>query len=823
MKPHGDVSLWERSRRRPGEPLRDLSDAIAQALGQSPFEAELHRSVQNAGRLTGVVGCRPEDEDYGYCGINAAFVLDLLASLDSKELEDGLADSDSAPRQREEAKKIRRELIDRLTQLEKKTAWLKSAWWFHATLAEAHFGVGEYDQAKQWIERGKAIEGVKRWELESTIRQLASLARAQQDGALEPGSPAQKALLHIVGPNAPGVETAHWGKVGLALSGGGFRASLYHLGVLAALAEHDVLRHVEVLSSVSGGSIVGAQYYLAVQKLLEEKADGEVGSQDYVEVVEQVIESFCRGITKNIRTRVVANLPLNIAMIFSSRFSRTQRVGSLYEKLLYRGKKKTLPLRDLLVRPKGDGTSETFHPKYDNWRRSSKVPILVLNATTLNTGHNWQFTASWMGEPPATIDPDVDSVSRLRRLHHEEAPERHQNVRLGHAVAASACVPGLFEPLELAGLYEGGHNVRLVDGGVHDNQGIAGLLEQDCQVLLVSDASGQMDTETDPSRGPLGVPMRSNSILMARVRAAQLADLRARRQSERVRGLLYVHLKQGLAAAPINWIGCPPEKRKDPAALLPDAGSPDEFEMDLEIQQSLSKLRTDLDSFNEVECQALMLSGYLMTKKKLRAGVAELRREPVAERNWEFLRVKPLVKKDAVHRDVARLLDIGEKRAFKVWHFIPALKWSGLGVCLAAAGGALWFLFTRGEQPLLTLGGVASLLVSILAATAVGFVAGKVFGRWSGYIKGLLKPRNVLSRALLGIALAAIGWLVALVHLLTFDRFFLSQGRVDHWLGRDAAGRTGGGPARGARSRSDMSSRPSLNPKSPSPKDSPRS
>ena len=40
------------------------------------------------------------------------------------------------------------------------------------------------------------------------------------------------------------------GRVGLALSGGGFRASLYHIGVLAKLAELDVLRHVEVLSCV---------------------------------------------------------------------------------------------------------------------------------------------------------------------------------------------------------------------------------------------------------------------------------------------------------------------------------------------------------------------------------------------------------------------------------------------------------------------------------------------------------------------------------------------------------------------------------------------
>ena len=45
--------------------------------------------------------------------------------------------------------------------------------------------------------------------------------------------------------------------LGLALSGGGFRASFFHLGVLARMAELDLLRQVEVLSTVSGGAVIG--------------------------------------------------------------------------------------------------------------------------------------------------------------------------------------------------------------------------------------------------------------------------------------------------------------------------------------------------------------------------------------------------------------------------------------------------------------------------------------------------------------------------------------------------------------------------------------
>jgi hypothetical protein len=81
---------------------------------------------------------------------------------------------------------------------------------------------------------------------------------------------------------------------------------------------------------------------------------------------------------------------------------------------------------ELLVCPLGE--PDDFAHKLHNWRRAAKVPILALNATTLNTGHNWQFTATWMGEPAAGIDAEVDGNSRLRRMYYREAPESHRSV-----------------------------------------------------------------------------------------------------------------------------------------------------------------------------------------------------------------------------------------------------------------------------------------------------------------------------------------------------------------------------------------------------------
>ena len=46
--------------------------------------------------------------------------------------------------------------------------------------------------------------------------------------------------------------------VGICLSGGGFRASLYGLGVLRYLAEAQVLPRTAVVCGVSGGSVAAA-------------------------------------------------------------------------------------------------------------------------------------------------------------------------------------------------------------------------------------------------------------------------------------------------------------------------------------------------------------------------------------------------------------------------------------------------------------------------------------------------------------------------------------------------------------------------------------
>lgn len=164
-----------------------------------------------------------------------------------------------------------------------------------------------YDEAGFWLREALGAP-VEEWEFESTVRQLARLAIVQNDGEIpREGTPAHGTLRAFLGNDLVALRSVGLGRVGLALSGGGFRAAMFHLGVLAKMAEVDSLRHVEVISCVSGGSIVGAAYCLELKRLLESKADAEITREDYVEVVRGLQHAFVSGVQKNLRTRLLAN------------------------------------------------------------------------------------------------------------------------------------------------------------------------------------------------------------------------------------------------------------------------------------------------------------------------------------------------------------------------------------------------------------------------------------------------------------------------------------------------------------------------------------
>ncbi len=733
----------------------------------------------------------------GHTAINAAFVQDLLAHLEEQQAAASGAASLTAQTRREDAQQIRNAVIERIqAPYQGRTgADLTTAdYWPVATLAEACLGLQRYPEAKAWLAIARDIPEVGDWEYQSTARQLVSLVQIQARFRLDwdalEKSEAWQTLIDFLGHKAEALRTLYQGKLGLALSGGGFRASLYHIGVLAKMAELDLLRHVEILSCVSGGSIIGAHYYLEIRRLFnkERKPDNGVNRierEDYLHIVENLVRDFTAGVQENPRVRILANPWTNLKMIFSPSYSRTQRLGELYEALIYKrvqdgeGEVERW-LNELYIHPV-DAAAD-FKPRRDNWTRRCKVPELVLNATTLNSGHNWQFTASWMGESPFGVDPEVDSNKRYRRLYYQDAPAAHRQVRLGTAVGASSCVPGLFEPIILQGLYENS-TVRLVDGGVYDNQGVASLLEQDCNQIIISDAVGQLNTDSEPAGGALSPLLRSNSIIMHRVRGAQYADLKARRSSGLLKGFAYMHLKQGLEGEALNWVGCQePVKEPGDKEPLTVCG------VRKDIQEWLAGVRTDLDSFSDLESYALMTSGYLAAGYALQDldGLPMQKGKPHA---WTFLKVAAgMTRQQAEGEAYQRLvkhLKASSMTFFKVWKLYRPLQLTALLIGLALLVSLVYLGVTnpgltlsestwQGIQASLTLGN----LLTTLGLIVIGILAVNLAGRMGGLAMRVTSLRETLYRILVGLGVGILGWLGAFLHLRLLDKLFKWLGRV---------------------------------------------
>lgn len=285
-------------------------------------------------------------------------------------------------------------------------------------------------------------------------------------------------------------------------------------------------------------------------------------------------------------------------------------------------------------------------------------------------------------------------------------------------------------------------------------------------MLLVSDASGQMDIANQPSTAILGVSLRANSILQARVREAQFRELDARRRAGLLRGLMFIHLKQGLEGEPVDWVGCQdPSEPLLQTPLLP-------YGIHRTVQRRLAAIRTDLDSFSEAEAYALMTSGYRMTDRALQGPALGFTVRQAPYSAWSFLKVEPLMCEGG-DTPLLRQLAVSDQLFLRVWRLSRPLKIAGIAalVVLAALAGIAAYRFWA--TPLLTVG------------SAIGMLAGLALG--AAGLKALLwavQPTKALEQVLTGLGMATGGWLLARLHLHIFDPWFLRQGQVDRLLAR---------------------------------------
>lgn len=721
-----------------------------------------------------------ELSDQGYNGINAAFLLDMKASLLQKDKALHLNNQTEVADLIEEARAIRQALIaglkdsvidlaapeleanaeeseegaDNAVTRELTKEQISDQWWTLMTLAEALFGLQEFALSGQLFQQSEALQDkVEEWQKESTGRQLAQLFNLQSSLIADYDRSEAKAVIEAFLGSDTALESMLNGKIGLALSGGGFRAAFYHVGMLARLAEQDVLRKVEVLSCVSGGSIVGAYYYMKVRRLLMDKSQAKVGKADYIRIVQEIERELLEAVQQNISTQVFTDFSSTWKMIRSGDYSRTDRLAELFDSHLYdqfkdRGNDFSLSLSKQKIFPVGEDKNN-FSPRRDNWRLTAKAPIMVLNAANLNTGNNWQFTTSKMGEAPWGLEPEINRNDHLNWFSYDQArDEKYRNYPLDKAVAASSCVPGIFEPMAMPDLYAG-HTVQLVDGGIYDDQGTAALLDEGCDILLISDACGQISTENAPSVSPVASTLRSNDILQARLRTAQYKELEAKRDSGLIKDLMFIHLKQGIAAKEVHVNG---------EIKLKETGQPD-YDIPQEYQQALAGMRTDLDSFTDTEAYALMYSGYQMTAYNLpeQLKTDDSEQDDHDNTQWRFTEIaRELTNSQADNSPgspgLKQQLENGRHRFFKAFRFSGKLK-------TVAAISALYVLVLMA----VTVPTLYHLALLALVLIVVTFVAG---GKQKRSVCGIAS----------GILALIPGWLIAKLHLKVVDPIFLKAG-----------------------------------------------
>ncbi|PGU16070.1 patatin-like phospholipase family protein [Bacillus thuringiensis] len=562
-------------------------------------------------------------------------------------------------------------------------------------------------------------------------------------------------------------------KLGLALSGGGFRASFYHIGVLARLADLGLLRSVEIISTVSGGSIIGALYYLHLKKLLEEKRDVEIKDEDYQKIVAKIEVDFLKAVQKNLRLRTFLNPVKNIKMILPN-YSRSDHIGELYDKFLYRkvldaNNTQPIKMKELIIKPCCE--SNSFHPLKDNKNRSAKVPILLINATILNNGHDWCFSASDMGETQFDqFRKKFDKNFRFKKITSYEDIYKHEDFELGLAVAASACVPGIFAPLAISDLYDEKVRLQLVDGGVHDNQGIRGLLDKrlNCTHFILSDASAQLKDEREPNVQISNVIKRSNGILADNLREQQLSNI-IKEHSDNV---ALLHLKKGLPVKEVSYFD-ERHNLKEESKLYYMEQPCETFGVNTDVQNLLSGIRTDLDSFSEVEAFSLMLNGYRISQYELdKVNIKNfVTNTTLKEERYQFFKIDSWISSPVIDSYYKNLLETASKRSFKAIRMNLLVKFITIllvvlicGTIISTFGSKFiyWANESISKGQLLLM--VLLLITLFIVYKRINFFSHRIFSVW--FLINLL-PFLLISLT---------GFIFIGLYLITFDRLFLYLG-----------------------------------------------
>ena len=263
----------------------------------------------------------------------------------------------------------------------------------------------------------------------------------------------------------------------LCVSGGGYRAMLFHLGTIWRLNMAGLLPQLKRISSVSGGSITAGVLGYAWQTLIFE---GNVAQNFHEKVVLPI--------------RKLAGETIDVGAVLKGIFlpgTISDKVRNAYGDYLF-----------------GDATLQNLPDE----------PRFVINATNVQSGALWRFSKPYMAD------------YRVGQVLKPTTP-------LAVVVAASSAFPPVLSPLELE--IEPGQcvdmkgtdlhrepfttNVILTDGGTYDNLGLEPVWK--FSTVLVSDAGQKMKEEEDPDINWAGHSLRVLGIIDNQVRSLRKRQL----------------------------------------------------------------------------------------------------------------------------------------------------------------------------------------------------------------------------------------------------------------------------------------------------------
>jgi NTE family protein len=337
----------------------------------------------------------------------------------------------------------------------------------------------------------------------------------------------------------------------LCLSGGGYRAALFHLGVCRRLNEVELLPSLDVVSSVSGGSIFAA--HLARQI----RATNRLCFADYEKHIAIPFRAFVQ--THDIRTTPAVRRLLPWEWMNSG--AQAEGLQAQYEAHLVPGVK----LVDLPDQPK-----------------------FCFCATDLAFGVNWVFSKDRVGDWQAGYMSAAAGGA----------------VPLARAVAASSCFPPVFKPMPMrltpadllpppGGAPPGPERdacidvLALSDGGVYDNMGLEPVWKT-AQTLIVSDG-GKPFVFSKESDTPHEL-LRITDVMGNQAEAL------------RKRWLIASFVRRDYGGAYLGIANAVSEYPK-----RPPAGYSKPF-----AKTVISKIRTDMDRFSATEVGVLENHGYTL-------------------------------------------------------------------------------------------------------------------------------------------------------------------------------------------------------------------